>query len=97
MTSRILLLAGLFAAAAGSALAQPAPPLPPGQVQPAVPPTPYVAPVARPPITKADYTNSVGMDFMRIRAGTMLAGAYEPCVIMPPDPTPRPAAAPTPP
>ncbi|OJU08332.1 MAG: hypothetical protein BGN86_13280 [Caulobacterales bacterium 68-7] len=48
-------------------------------------------------MTKADYTNSVGMDFMRIRAGTMLAGAYEPCVIMPPDPTPRPAAAPTPP
>lgn len=88
---------------AGSAASQPPPPAPPGVVQPGEPPAPYYPPVARPPITPADYTNSVGMDFMRIKPGTMIAGAYEPCVILPPDPNaapptpaPRPPAAATP-
>lgn len=95
MTPRPLPLAALAGLLlAGSALAQA-----PGRPAPVPgPPPPLAVPVARPPITPADYTNSIGMAFMRIKAGKMIAGAYEPCPILPPDPNPapapRPAAAP---
>ncbi len=90
MTSRTLLIAALGAMLAGPVMAQ----APAGRPAPVPgPPPPLVPPVARPPITPADYTNSVGMAFMRIKTGTMIAGAYEPCVIMPADPA---AAPPTP-
>lgn len=94
MTSRTLLIVGLGAAIlAGPATAQ----APAGRPAPVPgPPPPLAPPIARPPMTPADYTNSVGMAFMRIRAGTMIAGAYEPCVIMPSDPNPAPATPPAP-
>jgi formylglycine-generating enzyme required for sulfatase activity len=95
MTARTIPLAAAALAAlggallAGEALAQP-----PGGRPPPVPgpPPPLAVPVARPPIAPADYTNAIGMAFMRIKAGTMIAGAYEPCVVMPPDPNPPPPA-----
>jgi formylglycine-generating enzyme required for sulfatase activity len=58
-------------------------PVPPAPVTPPSPPGP------------ADYTNSVGMDFMKIPAGTMVEGAYDPCEILPvPAGTVPPAPAP---
>jgi formylglycine-generating enzyme len=47
-----------------------------------------------PPPVPADYTNSVGMQFMEIKPGRMLAGRYNPNPIVPPAPAPVPAANP---
>lgn len=44
-----------------------------------------------PPPGPADYTNSIGMQFMKIKTGKMIAGRYNPNPIVPP------AAAPAPP
>ncbi|HVW05187.1 MAG TPA: SUMF1/EgtB/PvdO family nonheme iron enzyme [Vicinamibacterales bacterium] len=58
-------------------------------------PAPLEQETPPPPPGPADYTNAIGMDFMKIQTGTMIEGAYDPCEILPvPAGTVPPAPAP---
>lgn len=92
MTSRALLLvAGIcvLGAALISAQTAPAPGNAPAQTTPAAPASGRGAPPPMPPASPpgpADHTNSVGMEFMRIEPGRMIAGRYNPNPIVRPAP-----------
>jgi sulfatase modifying factor 1 len=57
-----------------------------GRAAPTPPPPP-------PPPGPADYTNSIGMEFVLIKPGKMIAGRYNPNPIVPPAANPAPADA----